>query len=29
MTMGLSKEKKEELIHKKTDEILSGIPIEY
>ena len=29
ITMGLSKEKKEELIHKKTDEILSGIPVEY
>lgn len=27
--MGLSKEKKDELIHKKVDEVLSGVPVEY
>ncbi len=29
MTMGLSKEKKEELIRDKTDEILRKVPVEY
>lgn len=29
MTMGLSKAKKEELIHDKTDEILRKVPVEY
>ncbi|EJP96210.1 MFS transporter [Bacillus cereus] len=27
--VGLSKEKKDELIHKKVDEVLSGVPVEY
>lgn len=27
--VGLNKEKKEELIHKKVDEVLSGVPVEY
>ncbi|HDR7617135.1 MULTISPECIES: MFS transporter [Bacillus] len=27
--VGLSKEKKEELIHQKVDEVLSGVPVEY
>ncbi len=29
MIMGLSKEKKEELIRDKTDEILREVPVEY
>ena len=29
MTMGLSKEKKEELIRDKTDELLRKVPVEY